>query len=86
MNEASIQTAMNATAIFMQNKEDRLKYLNREMAIIDYESDKVAWINEGVEKGRNDTIRALLASGISFDVIQKATGMTAEQLEALAKK
>ena len=36
MNEASIQTAMNATAIFMQNKEDRLKYLNREMAIIDY--------------------------------------------------
>ena len=86
MNEASIQTAMNATAIFMQNKEDRLKYLNREMAIIDYESDKAAWINEGVEKGRNDTIRALLASGISFDVIQKATGMTVEQLEELAKK
>ncbi len=52
MNEASIQTAMDATAIFMQNSDERLKYLNRKMAIMDYESDKAAWIDEGRKEGR----------------------------------
>ena len=31
----------------MQNKKERLDYLNREMAIMDYESDKDAWITKG---------------------------------------
>ena len=47
MNEAAIQTALDATAVFMQNRQERLDYLNREMAIMDYESDKDAWIAEG---------------------------------------
>ena len=54
MNEASIQTALDATAIFMQNSDERLKYLNREMAIMDYESDKAAWIDEGRKEGREE--------------------------------
>ena len=33
---------MNEAAIFMQNRQERLDYLNREMAIMDYESDKDA--------------------------------------------
>ena len=71
MNEASIQTALDATAIFMQNSDERLKYLNREMAIMDYESDKAAWIDEGRkegreegrEEGRDETIKLLLSLG-----------------------
>ena len=71
MNEASIQTALDATAIFMQNSDDRLKYLNREMAIMDYESDKAAWIDEGRkegreegrEEGRDEMIKLLLSLG-----------------------
>ena len=75
MNETSIQTALDATAIFMQNSDERLKYLNREMAIMDYESDKAAWIDEGRkegraegreegrEEGRDETIRLLLSLG-----------------------
>lgn len=54
MNEVSIQTALDATAIFMQNSDERLKYLNREMAIMDYESDKAAWIDEGRKEGREE--------------------------------
>ena len=67
MNEASIQTALDATAIFMQNSDERLKYLNREMAIMDYESDKAAWIDEGRkegrEEGRDEMINLLLSLG-----------------------
>lgn len=71
MNEASIQTALDATAIFMQNSDERLKYLNREMAIMDYESDKAAWIDEGRKEGReegraegrDETIELLLSLG-----------------------
>ena len=71
MNEASIQTVLDATAIFMQNSDERLKYLNREMAIMDYESDKAAWIDEGRkegreegrEEGRDEMIKLLLSLG-----------------------
>ena len=45
MNETAIQTALDAATIFMQDKKERLTYLNREMAIFDYESDKDAWIS-----------------------------------------
>ena len=67
MNEVSIQTALDATAIFMQNSDERLKYLNREMAIMDYESDKAAWSDEGRkegrEEGRDEMIKLLLSLG-----------------------
>ena len=45
MSEAAINSAYDATGIFLQNKEDRLKYINREMAIMDYRSGM-----EGAEK------------------------------------
>ena len=68
MNEVAIQTALDAAAIFMQNKQERLNYLNREMAILDYESDKAAWMDEaraeGEAKGRIesllDSVRSLM--------------------------
>ena len=51
MTEAAIQTALDATSIFMQDSSERLAYLNREMAILDYESDKAAWTAEGEARG-----------------------------------
>ena len=56
MNEAAIQTALDAATIFMQDKKERLNYLNREMAIFDYESDKDAWISEGITEGHTKTV------------------------------
>ena len=35
----------------LAHKEECLNYLNREMAIFDYESDKDAWISEGRAEG-----------------------------------
>ena len=68
MNETAIQTALDAATVFMQNKTERLNYLNREMAILDYESDKAAWMDEaraeGEAKGRIesllDSVRSLM--------------------------
>ncbi len=63
MNEAAIQTALDAAAVFMQNKKERLDYLNREMAILDYESDKDAWIDEGKAVGRAEGRAEGIAEG-----------------------
>ena len=63
MNEAAIQTALDAAAVFMQNKKERLNYLNREMAILDYESDKDAWIDEGKAVGRAEGRAEGIAEG-----------------------
>ncbi len=51
MNESMIQTALDATAIFMQDDKERFDYLQREMAILDYSSDKAAWTEEGRREG-----------------------------------
>lgn len=67
MNETAIQTALDATAIFMQNKEDRIKYINREMAIIDYESEKEAWIDEG----KLEMIHAMMRDGLDDNTISR---------------
>lgn len=59
MNDASIQTAINATSIFMQDSTERQAYLNREMAIMDYESDKAVWTEEGRAEGENRLSRLI---------------------------
>ena len=38
----------------MQDDNERRNYLNREMAILDYNSDKAAWTEEGRREGRNE--------------------------------
>ena len=61
MKETAINTALDATSIFMQNEDERLAYLNREMAIMDYESDKEAWTTEARDEERKAGIRAFIA-------------------------
>ena len=65
MNEAAIQTALDAAAIFMQNRQERLDYLNREIAIMDYESDKAAWMDEARAEGKAEGKAEGLAMGRS---------------------
>lgn len=67
----------------MQDKSERLKYLNREMAILDYESDKAAWIEEGEKRGEakgrremlNDIVVSMLNNGQSPAEIAKSTNI-----------
>jgi len=96
MNEAAIQTALDAAAVFMQNKQERLNYLNREMAIMDYESDKDAWIDagraEGLAEGRVEgeknadrrTAKRMLAKNKTIDEILELVDLTREEIEEIA--
>ena len=51
MSEAAINSAYDATGIFLQNKEDRLKYINREMALMDYRSGLMGAEERGEKRG-----------------------------------
>ena len=39
MSDVAIKNAVNDTAIFMQDMGERLKYINRQMSIMDYNTD-----------------------------------------------
>ena len=77
MKETAINTALDATSIFMQNEDERLAYLNREMAIMDYESDKESWTEEGRAEERRIGILALIATAKDFSA---SPAQAAEQL------
>lgn len=81
MSETAIQTALDAAAIFMQNKEDRLKYLNREMAIIDYESDKAAWIEEGRNEEKRAMVRSMITNGLDDTTISNISHWPIETIQ-----
>ena len=79
MKETAIHTAMDAASIFMQDENERLAYLNREMAIMDYESDKEAWTEEGRAEGRTqghkegvlDMVKSMIYNGLNDETIAR---------------
>ena len=83
METTAIKDAFSAADLFMQNEEQRLAYVNREMAIMDYQSDMNAYREEGRREGRQegasktalDIAQNMLSLGISPDIIHKATGI-----------
>ena len=77
MKDAAIQTAFDAAHIFMQNTEERIRYLNKEMAILDYDSDKVAWTEEGIEKGE-DRLARLISHLLSTGQVDKIASVTSD--------
>ena len=68
MSEAAISTAMQAAREFLASTEERRQYLNREMAIMDYNSfmeycRKDGW-QEGHEQGHEQGLKQGLEQGI----------------------
>jgi predicted transposase/invertase (TIGR01784 family) len=51
MSEAAISKAYDATGVFFQNKEDRMNYVNREMALMDYRSGIMSAEERGEKRG-----------------------------------
>ena len=87
MEATAIKDAFSAANLFMQDEDQRLAYVNREMAIMDYQSDMNACREEGRregwQKGRQegaskaalDIAQNMLSLGMSPDIIHKATGI-----------
>ena len=63
MGETAIKDAFSAANLFMQDEEQRLAYVNREMAIMDYQSDMKAYREEGREEGRKEGRKEGLEEG-----------------------
>ena len=51
MNEPAIREAMEAEKIFMCNPDEYLRYVNRQMALMDYQSGLQAAALEGEKRG-----------------------------------
>ena len=62
-NRTAIKDAFSAANLFMQDEEPRLAYVNREMAIMDYQSDMKAYREEGREEGRKEGRKEGLEEG-----------------------
>ena len=51
MSEPAIREAMEAEKIFMSNPDDYLRYVNRQMALMDYRSGLQAAAEDGEKRG-----------------------------------
>ena len=51
MSEPAIRDAMEAEKIFMSNPDDYLRYVNRQMALMDYRSGLQAAAEDGEKRG-----------------------------------
>ena len=98
MSDATIKKAVNDTDIFMMDFEERLKYINRQMAIMDYNTDMRvsreegynAGLEEGHKAGREEMATGMALSMLRdskpIDEIIKYTGLTEERIQELAKE
>ena len=51
MSEPAIRNAIEAEKIFMSNPDDYLRYVNRQMALMDYRSGLQAAAEDGEKRG-----------------------------------
>ena len=54
MSDEAIHKAVDAARTFLQNDAERLAYINRELAILDYNSDHLDAFEEGKAEGRRE--------------------------------
>ena len=92
---AVMQYANTVMNQFYADKKERLRY----EAALRYESDRATLLEAGIDKGirigeqrgekrgeqqgRLQTARKMKSNGLSFDMIMKCTGLTAEQIAKL---
>ena len=90
MSEAAIRSAMDAADIFMQSEEQRLAYINREMAIMDYNSDMEGCREEGRAAGEESsqikTALAMLKDKLDMDSIVKYSRLSKDKIVVLGKQ
>ncbi len=87
MKDSGIQGALDASDIFMANKEERNAYIRREMAIMDQVSDREGFIQEGFEKGFDQAVNRIITNmiqaGIDDSQIAKFTNQSLEKIQQI---
>ena len=90
MSGATIKKAVNDTDIFMMDFEERLKYINRQMAIMDYNTDMRVSREEGRAEGEKladrRTALNMLKAKEPIEKITQYTSLTEAEIHELAKE
>lgn len=87
MNEPGLEKAMDTLQYLSQDSEARRlyearqKYLHDEASMLD--SARSSGIVEGVTKGKLEVAKNLLAMGLDYSVIKKATGLIEQELKSI---
>ena len=75
MSEPAIREAMEAEKIFMSNPDDYLRYVNRQMALMDYRSGLEAAALEGIKRGIDQGRREGRTEGRQLGIAHIAMNM-----------
>ena len=73
MSEPAIRDAMEAERVFMCNPDEYLRYVNRQMAIMDYQSGLQTAAEEGEARGESRVTR-LMSLLLERGLIDEARG------------
>ena len=74
------------TRIQLSELAEQLKYVNRKMAILDYNSGMADAYDDGIEDGVKEVAINMLKYKVPFDKIQLCTELSQAQIEQLAKE
>lgn len=85
MTEPAIQDALSAADVFFTDDKKYWEYLNRQAAILDYNSGIEGAREEGREEGIISVAKNMINSGMSFEDIKKFTNLSVEKIQELAK-
>lgn len=89
MSESAIKEAMDAAKVFLSNTEGRRAYINRQMAIMDRQSQLEVAHKEGLEEGqeaeKRKTILGMLHEKLPIDMIARVTHASIDQITEIGK-
>ncbi len=97
MQNSKIKDALDASDRFMDDLDERLAYVNREMALMDYKSDTEGFYRDGFADGkaegkaegraeeRYDIIRNMMKNGADDETINKLTKISIEEIREVRK-
>ena len=78
MSDAAISGAMDAARVFLADDDERWNYINRQMAILDYNSGIQDSREEGLREGRREGLREGRREGRREGIGIGRVGMLAE--------
>lgn len=97
MSKTAISGAVDAAKVFFNNEAERFDYINREMAIHDYESNMAGareegfadghkqGMSQGIKKGKEQMVISMLKSGfLSIEQVAKISGLSLAEVRELA--
>ena len=89
MQDSKIKDALDASDRFMDDLDERLAYVNREMAMMDYKSDIEGYYRDGIAKGRAEErfniLKEMIKNGFDNETIHKITTLSLEEIKDFRK-